>query len=175
MSVRRESDAHASTSFAILSAIAIVLPLITAMPVRAHSEIAIPADGGQVLSVANYSLDKGDKVEYSFAADGLVEFSVRCYFEFDVWFPAPIMVMLVIEDTSASGTFEATLDTPSSGGHWVYRFGFKNLEDRTVTVEYDIHRPGITRELIILLTFLLLGSALVVAIIARVALARRQH
>jgi len=170
---RRKHSAAASRALAILLAAGIALVSTTARQAQGHDEIILPVDGDRVFSVVNYSLDKGDEVDYSYTATGAVEFIISCYFAFEMPFPQPIQVLLVIEETSASGTFTAPYDNIPSNGSWVYRFGFKNLENSAVTVQYDIHRPWITSELMILLVFLTLGSILIVVFIAMMAMARR--
>jgi len=116
-----------------------------ATPIRADSTITLPRNiWDRVIVVANFTLEKGDKVAYSYNATDVVDFLVHAYLPGSL--SSPLSLVLSITNSSAHGTVVA----PWSG-EWVYRFAFKNpSESSAVTITFDLREVGPAAALMIL-------------------------
>jgi hypothetical protein len=98
----------------------------------------VSADPGTSVEVAKYELQRGEVLEYSFEASGIVKFIVLSA---DIGpYPSPLVTWLKVTSMSASGNF-------TSGSHSFFWFLFKNpSETSDVELTYTVghHFPAPT-------------------------------
>ena len=103
---------------------------------EAHKTVLISV--GESVKVGQYALEKGEKVVYSYQANGAVLFTVVAHLELPGYPNIPIPL---VADGSmhTESTFEAPF-APSDDGVWVYEFNIMNIGFLSVEVTYDLHK-----------------------------------
>ena len=93
---------------------------------------------GESVEAGEYALEKGEKVVYSYQANGAVLFTVVAHLELSGYPDIPIP-LLADANTSSEGTFEAPF-APLEDGTWMYKFEITNIGFLSVEVTYSLHR-----------------------------------
>jgi len=132
--------------------------LITAILASAHTTVTIPADDH--VTVLTLTLRQGDKVDYSYTAQGPVAFEIQLVGGSE---------QMAISGLSGSGQFEALYD-----GTFSFRFENQN-SDVPVNVSYAIERAETSVGFIILVVFGLLAVLTLVAVIAYMVLREQRR
>jgi len=123
---------------------------------EAHDTALIPV--GESVKVGQYALDKGEKVVYSYRANGAMLFAVVAHLDLPGY--SKISVPLLADtNMSSQGTFEAPL-SPTNGGSWIYEFSITNLGFLSVEVTYSLHKVTLSPW-----TILLIMLAIVVPVV----------
>jgi hypothetical protein len=120
-----------------MAAAIMVLPYAAANVRGGHGEILLPPaaewTGGPIYyDVANYSLDVGDKIDYSFSASDEVSFSV---FYKPVIEGAPTPVLGILHERNVS-LGQGVLEVDWAGIYW-FSFGNENTK-ASIIVSYSI-------------------------------------
>jgi hypothetical protein len=104
----------------LLVAVSICLACLSLIEPKVHADTGIMILGpGEEVRVAQYELQAGEIVEYSFEASDTVGYSVTAYGVFEDLYSAPLIVLLTTTSASGGDTFTAQF-------HGVYRFDFAN-------------------------------------------------
>lgn len=145
-----------------MAAIALVLTLfcvpLTAYVASAHDLVVIPADDD--VTVVTLTLEQGDKVDYSYTAQGPVKYEIAL-----IGGSMEVSMSML----SASGQFEA----PADG---TYSFRFENLnEDASVEVSYSIEKVKSSAGLVVLIVLAVLGVLALIVLIGYILLRGRSR
>lgn len=153
---------HLSSRIRCVAAIALVLTLfgviLTANVASAHSTVIIPADGQ--VTVMTLTLKQGDKVDYSYTAQGPVQYEITLLGGSN---------QVSMSGLSASGQFKATAD-----GTYSFRFENQN-PDVSVEVSYSIQKVETSAGLVLLIVFGVLGLLALIALIGYILLRGRSR